>query len=244
MMLILDWRQPLPPAQPPVCQPPTKLLTALEARAPLDWLSVLLYSPHLIFARRGNGAPVMLVPGYMTSELSMRPLKLFLNKIGHNAHDWELGRNRGNVRQDVERVSLILSELYEHYEQPVSLVGWSLGGVISRELARLHPEKVKQVITMGTPISGGPKYTFFGNNFKRNDNLDIDQIEREIHERNLLGITQPITSIYSKSDGIVGWKASLDRYNPQADNIEVFSSHLGLGINGKVWRIIADKLAS
>lgn len=96
---------------------------------------------------------------------------------------------------------------------------------------------------MGTPIIGGPKYTSVGKLFASSQGMDLDDFEQEGHERNSVGVTQPVTSIYSKLDGIVGWRASIDVYNPQARNIEVYASHLGLGGSPRFWRIIADTLA-
>ncbi len=97
---------------------------------------------------------------------------------------------------------------------------------------------------MGTPLIGGPKYTVVANKYARLMDMDLDQYEKEIHAINSQGIQQPVTVIYSKSDGVVGWRASLDPYNPQARNIEVECSHLGMGVNAQVWRIIADTLAA
>ncbi len=227
-----------------VCQPPRKFRTLLELSAPLDWLSVPFRLPSLATAPKGDQRPVMLIPGYMTDELSMRPLKIFLNHKGYNAHDWLLGRNLGNVDLDIERAAQPLANYVVEYKQPVTLIGWSLGGVIARELARLFPELVREVITLGTPITGGPKYTFVGQTYAKTKGLDLDKFELHVLERNKIGFKQPVTSIFSKQDGIVGWQASVDVYNPQARNIEVHSTHFGIGINGRVWRIIAETLAA
>ncbi len=127
--------------------------------------------------------------------------------------------------------------------QPTTLIGWSLGGVIAREVARLYEPLVCEVITLGTPIIGGPKYTAVGKRFADTSNLDLDTFEHEAHDRNSMGIKQPVTSIYSKLDGVVGWQASVDVYNEQTRNIPVLSSHFGIGVNGRVWRLIADTLA-
>jgi len=115
--------------------------------------------------------------------------------------------------------------------------------VSAREAARLFEPYVREVITLGTPIIGGPKYTSVGRRFAEMANLDLDAFELEVHQRNTIGIKQPVTSIYSKTDGVVSWRASVDSYNPQAKNIEVNSSHFGLGANGKVWHLIANVLA-
>jgi pimeloyl-ACP methyl ester carboxylesterase len=225
-------------------EPPGRLATLLELRAPLDWASLLYRAPQLASAPRGDGRPVMLIPGYGTDERSMRPLGRYLEYLGYNVYDWAQGQNRGDVENDIQRVGKRTREIYDTLgNAPVTLIGWSLGGVSAREVARLFEPYVREVITMGTPIIGGPKYTTVGRRFAEMSNLDLDEFEKEVHARNSIGIRQPVTSIYSKSDGVVAWQASIDTYNKQARNIEVNSSHFGLGANGKVWHLIASLLA-
>jgi pimeloyl-ACP methyl ester carboxylesterase len=125
----------------------------------------------------------------------------------------------------------------------VTLIGWSLGGVIVREVARDHPDLVREVITLGTPVVGGPKYTRVGALFASRENVDLDRLEQQMHERNLRPIACPLTCIYSKTDGVVAWRATIDEYNPHARNIHVPGSHLGLAFNPLVWRVIARTLA-
>lgn len=227
----------------PQAQPPTRLATLLEARAPLDWASVLYRAPQLLAAPRGDGRPVMLLPGYGTDEASMRPLGKFLRYLGYDVYDWGLGRNRGNVEDYIQRVGNRVQQIRNDCDgRQITLIGWSLGGVVARETARLFEPGVREVITMGTPIIGGPKYTATASSFAKQANIDLDAFELEVHERNLKGINQPVTAIYSKSDGVVGWRACVDVYNEQTRNIRVNSSHFGLGVNGRVWRLIADTL--
>ena len=173
----------------------------------------------------------------------MRPLGRYLSYLGYDVHEWGLGRNDGHVDRYTEEIGQRARELHDTLGEPLTLVGWSLGGVIARETARLFPSCVREVITLGTPVLGGPKYTAAAERFAAQANIDLDEFEKEVHARNSVGIRQPLTSIFSKSDGIVGWQASVDRYNAHARNIEVSSSHFGLGANGRVWRLIADILA-
>ncbi len=232
------------PRSAPSCQGPDPINRLFELRAPLEWASLPLSAPYLLTAPRGDGRPVLLAPGYMASERSMLPLELYLRHLGYSTNDWGLGTNRGDVEGDVPRLGEVVQNLSElHDGQGVTLIGWSLGGVVAREVARLYEGCVREVITMGTPIVGGPKYTAVGKYFAHSQGLNMDQFEHEVHERNSAGLTQPVTSIYSKLDGVVGWQASIDVYNSQARNIEVTASHLGLGGSPRVWRIIADTLA-
>ena len=235
----LDMQDVLPQAQPP-----SRLATLLEIRAPLDWASVLLRAPQLAAAPRGDGRPIILIPGYQTDEFSMRPLGRYLEFLGYDVYDWGNGRNRGDVEGDIQRVGQLARDIHDARDgATVTLIGWSLGGVAAREAARLFEPVIREVITLGTPIIGGPKYTLAARRFADEAALDLDEFEKEVHERNSIGIRQPVTSIYSRSDGVVGWQASVDIYNEQAQNIRVNCSHFGLGANGKVWRLIAKQLA-
>lgn len=231
------------PVDIPTAERPHRFATLMELRAPIDWATVLLHMPSLLRAPRGDGRPVILLPGYGTDESAMRPLGRYLRYLGYNIHQWGLGRNRGKVDTYTQLIGERTRELYEQLGGvPVTLIGWSLGGVIARETARLFAPYVREVITLGTPIVGGPKYTVAATRFAKASNLDLDEFEKEVHARNAQGIRQPVTSIYSKFDGVVGWRASVDNYNEHARNIEVTSSHFGIGANGRVWRLIADIL--
>lgn len=225
-------------------EPPSPILGLLEARAPFEGLSLFASWPCLVFAPRGDGRPLVLAPGYGASDASMYPLFRYLKWLGYDVHHWGLGKNRGKVEKYVHELMDRVRRLQEQRDgEKVTLIGWSLGGVVMREIAREAPELVREVITMGTPVVGGPKYTRIGEQFANRENVDLDKIEIDVHERNLQGIRCPITSIYSKTDGIVSWRAALDSYNPQARNVRVPGSHLGLGVNPAVWRIIAKTLA-
>ena len=228
----------------PRARVPSRIATLLELRAPLDWSTVLLRAPQLLAAPRGDGRPIMLLPGYGTDEASMRPLGQYLRYLGYDVHAWGQGRNLGDVDGYMHRVGERAAALHDSLNgEPLTLIGWSLGGVIAREAARLYEPFVREVITLGAPIIGGPKYTAVARRFAESAKMDLDEFEKEVHARNSIGLKQPVTSIYSKLDGVVGWQASVDVYNPQARNIRVNSSHFGIGVNGRVWRLIADILA-
>lgn len=227
----------------PTARVPSRFATALEIRAPLDWASVVLRAPQLLLAPRGDGRPVMLLPGYGADESSMRPLQKYLDYLGYDTYDWSIGRNKGDVEGYIQRAGERVKALHADLDgAPVTLIGWSLGGVVARETARLFEPYVREVITMGTPIIGGPKYTAIGHRFAKQNGIDLDAFEIKVHERNSIGIRQPVTAIYSKSDGVVGWEACVDVYNPHARNLRVNSSHFGLGVSGKVWKLIAETL--
>ena len=228
---------------PTDCEKPSLLSSFREMGTPLEFLNFPIMTPSLFTAPRGDGRKIVLLPGFTSPELAMQPLASYLKFLGYDAATWGLGINGGDVDGLTEEFGIGVERMARADCAPVTLIGWSLGGVIARETARLFPNSVREIITMGSPLIGGPKYTSVGAIYARLNQLDMDAFEEEIHERNLLGLTQPITAIYSKSDGVVGWKAAIDVYNDQTNHIEVRSTHFGLGVNSKVWRIVADTLS-
>lgn len=220
---------------------PGRIRRALEARAILEAFLLLPSAPLLLSENAGDGRQVMLLPGFGAGDGSMWPLRRFLEHLGYEALPWGLGRNKGRPEADARRLVERLPEV-RRADEPITLIGWSLGGVIAREVARLEPGSVREIITLGTPVEGGPKYTATGAFFAKRQNIDLDYLERHIHGLNEQGIECPLTVIYSRGDGIVDWRSSIDRYNPHARHIRVAGSHLGLGVNPLVWRHIAKTL--
>jgi len=138
----------------------------------------------------------------------------------------------------LERLDHIAAEA----RRPVALIGWSLGGVLAREAARERPAAARLVITLGSPVIGGPKYTAVAG-FYRLQGLDLDAVEAQIEDRNRQPLATPVTAIYSRSDGVVAWRACIDRHTPDVDHVEVAVTHLGLGFSPRVFEIIAKRLA-
>jgi dienelactone hydrolase len=124
----------------------------------------------------------------------------------------------------------------------VRCVGWSLGGNLAREAARERPELVERVVTFGTPAVGGPKYTSVARMYRQRG-LDLDAIEARFAERERVPIRVPVTAIYSRRDGVVAWRACIDRSTPDVEHVEVRGAHLGLGFHPAVYRVVADRLA-
>ncbi len=220
---------------------PAPRLKYLEVRAALEVLSAPIALPMLLARRKGDGRQVIAIPGYLTDDKATWALRRFLTTMGYSAEPWGLGRNRGNPERDAQRLIKHLDTVRRPGE-PITLIGWSLGGVIAREVARLRPEWIREVITLGTPVEGGPKYTVAGERFAQARKLDLDAFERHVHHVNTKGITCPLTVIYTRGDGIVSWRAAIDRYNPQARHIRVPGSHVGLAVNPVVWNAIISTL--
>ncbi len=213
-----------------------------EGLSPLEFTRLAAALPSLTRQAKGAGEPVMVLPGFGASDVSTAPLRRYLSWLGYEVQGWGLGRNGGEVAQMLPQVVDQVRKMSQEHKSEVHLIGWSLGGVFARETARDHPNYVSQVVTMGSPVVGGPKYTTMGKMFEKRG-ANLDEIEARIAARESTPIEVPLTSIYSKRDGIVGWQASIDRHSPQVEHIEVYTTHLGLGISPEVFKIIARKLA-
>ncbi len=197
-------------------------------------------TPSLLGLPKGN-ASVMVFPGWQTSDVFMTPLRSSLRILGHRTYGWGFGYNRGEVEGMLPSVANSIAHRVRSDSKPLSLIGWSLGGVFAREIARDHPELVDQVITLATPVFGGPKYTRGASTYTREY---LDDIDRLVEERNKIPIERPITAMYSKADAIVDWRACVDTFSPMVDNVEVQSTHVGITIDPDVWEIIAERLAT
>jgi len=228
---------------PTDCERPSLWSSLRELGTPLEFLKFPWMTPALLTAPRGDGRKVVLLPGFTAPEVSVQPLAIYLKYLGYDATTWGLGINGGQVDALTETFGQKIEAMAEQSHAPITLIGWSLGGVIARETARLFSDSVREVITMGTPLIGGAKYTSVGKLYAIKEGMDLDAFEEEVHARNSVGLSQPLTVIYSKSDGVVGWRAARDVYNEQARNIEVRSTHFALGTNATVWKIVADTLA-
>jgi fermentation-respiration switch protein FrsA (DUF1100 family) len=126
---------------------------------------------------------------------------------------------------------------------PVRVIGWSLGGYLAREAARERPDLVERVITLGAPVVGGPTYTASAPMYRRRG-YDLDEIAASVLEREDLPIQAPIYAIYSRTDGVVSWRASIDTFdNAHVEHHEVAASHLGMISSPRVYRLIAELLA-
>lgn len=229
--------QPMPGvAAPSLANSLREVLTPIEfARLALLWWT-------LPFHLRGGGRPVLLLPGLGGGERSMFVIREYLRVLGYQPHDWGLGRNDGNV---MEKMPLVKEEVLRRSAeagQPIALIGWSLGGYLAREVARAHPDLVARVITLGSPLVGGPKYTATAGFFGR-AGANHDAIEARIAERYRVPLAVPVTSIFSKKDGVVSWQASVDHWSPDAENIEVHTTHFGFGFSKEVLSLIAERLA-
>lgn len=193
-------------------------------------------------ALAGGSGTVLLCPGWQTPEISMLPLERFLRQLGYDARPWGIGRNDGHVAELIPRLADRAAEEAARADGPVVLLGWSLGGYIAREAARELPEVVRRVITLGSPVVGGPKYTHVAP-FYRLQGEDLDAIEEEVERRAAKPLAVPVHALYSRLDGIVSWEACVDHREALTENVEVRTTHFGFGVSPDVYRIVADRLA-
>lgn len=188
---------------------------------------------------RSDGQPVMVVPGFGANDASTFVLRTYLDRLGYDVTGWGLGINNGDVEIQLERTIDRVRDRYEATGRRVSMVAWSLGGVIARECARDAPDYVERIVTFGTPLYG-TRHT--ATSMSR-PSTRRDEIEEAIVGRLRRPITRPVTAIYSRQDGVVSWRACVDP-DPNTTNVEVGSSHLGLGLDPDVLRLVAQTLAS
>lgn len=241
--------QPPPPAPAATSwvndvPPPGAWLLAMEFRAFWEFGAVLPSWPVLQRAPAGDGRTVIVFPGLSANDATTLPLRRYLQSLNYNTQGWDQGFNFGPRPGVLENATRQLQIAADTSGQPVSLIGWSLGGIYARELAKLMPDLVREVITLGTPFSGSPRSTNAWRLYEFTSGRDS---HREIEHRDLPAAPPvPTTSVYSRTDGIVAWQGSLQapsKANPNTENVEVIASHFGIGLNPSAWWVVADRLA-
>ncbi len=235
--------KPGEPQAPSRLRPPGLGLLLAEARAIFEFNASLMLSPLLLRAPRGDGHPVLTLPGFLASDLSMAPMRRYLRELGYDCHAWNLGRNIGGVTRMRAALRDLLAQIHDATGRKVSIVGWSLGGVYARDLALQAPEMVRRVITLGSPFANDVRAT---NATALYEALSGEAVEDTSGLRMAIAgdLPVPATSIYSRTDGIVNWRTCLLHPSETAENIEVhLASHVGLGVNPAALWAVADRLA-
>jgi pimeloyl-ACP methyl ester carboxylesterase len=223
-------------------QPPRPTGLIREVRGVLEFPLLVLRSVELARQPRGHGEPVLVLPGYGAGDASTAILKTYLRLLGYRVSGWHLGRSSGNALDLLPRVLRRILTMSRKSQQPVRVIGWSFGGYLAREAARERPEAIHQVITLGTPVVGGPKYTVAAHAFRRRG-VDLDAMAAEIESRNKVLLQTPVTAIYSRADKFVAWEACIDHHGSNVQHIEVRTTHMGFGFSPQVYKIIAQRLA-
>jgi pimeloyl-ACP methyl ester carboxylesterase len=233
----------------PFSAPPRELWRREGPRAMLELGQFWAAFPRLAIGPPGDGHTVLVLPGFTATDNSTVPLRTLLTTRGYRAEPWQLGGNIGPSRRILDGMTERLRELAASSERKVSLIGWSLGGILARDLARRFPELVRQVISLGSPFlldgrRGQQRHTH---------SERLYEALRPLHSRDFVrtrpaGNTQPplpvpATAIYTRTDGVVPWRACLEPDSPTSENVAVEGSHCGLGHNPAAVRVILDRLA-
>lgn len=235
-------RAPAPSfAEPLSLRPPSLLNLLLEGRAPVELWASLLSLPILRHAPKGDGQPVLVFPGLVAPDTSTVPLRAYLKRLGYQTYGWNQGFNVGPRHGVLAGCRERIEEIHEKHGRTVSLIGWSLGGLYAREMAKLLPGMVRQVITLGSPFAGHPHATHAWRVFEYLSGHSAS--DPNLLDRLREAPPVPTTSMYSKTDGVVAWQCSVQAPGQQTENVEVWASHLGLGVNPLALYVLADRLA-
>ena len=207
-------------------------------------LGLMLTSGWLLTAPRGDGHGVLVLPGFMASDTSTGLLRRYLRRLGYQVRGWELGRNLGPTERVLDLLPRAVTAFANWTGGPVSIVGWSLGGVYARELARRDSGRVRQVITLGSPFALTDRSQSRADGmYRRRAHLHADGGRVPTADQIILPIAVPSTAAYSRRDGIVAWQACIGPRTELHDNVEVSCSHLGFGVDAATLWLIADRLA-
>ena len=215
--------------------------TLCEAAVFTQWWPLLAQAP------RGDGHPVLLLPGFTAGDASTLPLRRFLDRLGYETLPWLVGTNTGSLEVQ-SRMVLRFYRLVRSYRQPLTLIGQSLGGVFAREIARRFPNHVRSVITLGSPFGatdGHGANPVVRRLFEQLSGLTVQEMRDRVRGDRDTGAPVPVpsTAIYSRTDGVVSWRSCLERDTPLSENVEIVGSHSGMTMNPVAVHVIADRLA-
>jgi len=232
--------------EPGASGPSAGLLLTEPVRGLVDLAALLVAAPWLATAPRGDGHGVLVLPGLLASDTSTLPLRAYLGWLGYDVRGWDLGRNRGPTEEVLAGLPRALLTHARRIGRPVSLIGWSLGGVYARELARRHDKHIRQVITLGSPfaLTDPQRQSWAHGPYRRLSHLHADGARLPTSEQRARPIGVPSTSVYSRLDGIVSWQACVEPDTERHQNIEVRCSHIGFGVDPATLWLIADRLAA
>jgi triacylglycerol lipase len=237
-------------------QRPSLLHSLFELRFPMEAALFWLHGIHHPWPHVGKGGhrkAVMMIPGFMASDMTLAPLAALCRWLGHKTFFTGIRSNSNCPRETVLHLERHLERIHED-EGRVVIIGQSLGGVYARELAARRPELIERIITLGAPTrlvtdSANPFVIVTARLVAKLRNMDDGCLTQSCScgmmmvERHPGEI--PTTAIYSKTDGVVHWESCVDRSGAKTvENIEVMASHVGMGVNTEVFKIVAERLAS
>lgn len=228
-----------------VLAPSLKLLGLEPFRAAMEYANMRLMDRSSL--PRGEHHPVVVFPGLCSDAQWTGPVLSLCTELGYTAYDWGRGFNtgpRGDVDEWLAALAKDIGQMLDAHREPATLVGWSLGGIYAREVAKhLGRKRVRQVVSIGSPFAGEPEHTN-ASLLYRLLNGQAPALTEPLRERLKSAPPVPTTSIYSRTDGVVAWQACIQQGgHPHVENIEVESSHCGMGWNASVLGILADRLS-
>lgn len=210
------------------------------ARLPLMLPTLLAQAP------KGDGHPVMVLPGFTAGDDSTLSLRRFLTRLNYKTLPWLQGTNTGRPEL-LEGAMRRFYRTHHALETPISLVGQSLGGVFAREIAREFPDAVRCVITLGSPFATTDSTTvnpMMERLFERMSGMTVEEMRAQMPEVRLQqSLEMPATAVYSKEDGVVSWRTCIEPETEITENIRVTGSHSGMAVNDHVLHVVADRLA-
>jgi len=228
-----------------VSEPPVSLYLTEPARGLAGLAFLPLAAGWLAAAARGDGHGVMVLPGLLASDNSTVLLRRYLSWLGYDVRGWQLGRNIGPTGAVLEELPRTLAAFADRSGGPVSLIGWSLGGIYARELAREQPGLTRQVITLGSPFAlVDSRQSRAHATFLRHSSRHADSARIPTREQRSEPIAVPSTAVYSRRDGIVAWQSCVEPETLLHQNVEVRCGHLGFGADPATLWLIADRLAT
>lgn len=233
-----------PPRRGAAQRPPLGWYLSEPARGALTFGSLPLAAAWLRCAPRGDGHGVLVLPGLLASDWSTQVLRRFVSGLGYRVLGWGLGRNLGPTASVLDGIPRAVRELARETGAPVSVIGWSLGGIYGREIAREHADVVREVITLGSPFAMvDSRQSRADAVFRRRAHLHADPARVPRREQVSRPIPVPSTAVYSRRDGIVDWHACIADPGPTHENVEVRCGHLGFGVDPATLWLLADRLA-
>lgn len=190
---------------------------------------------------KGDGHPVLVLPGFLATDGSTAWLRRLLGGLGYRTYGWGLKRNLGPTEDVVNGLPALVDSIAQDAGERISVIGWSLGGIYARHLGARTPDLIRSVVTMGTPVRRDVRE--LSNASPAFDALRTTHVPGYPLLDDGVPLPTPVTAMHTRSDGVVPWKACLVESAPNAENLRVRGSHIGLGHNPAVIYVVADRLA-
>jgi hypothetical protein len=224
--------------------PSRALLYTEPTRASIEFGTFVVSAPLLRRAPHGDGHTVLVLPGFLADDRSTMVLRTYLGTLGYRTYGWGLGRNVGPTAAVLDGMEALLERLASQSGTPVSIVGWSLGGMFARGLGHQRPDLIRQIVTLGSPFrSDLPIGSHAARSFERFAHLHVPHTDLPDIEADRAQLDMPVTAVYTKGDGVVAWQTCIQDPGIRRENVEVPGSHCGLGHNPAALWVVADRLA-